>query len=202
MPNELTKIKEDLKKVPTFVWWVGAGAVGVLYVVRAKMASSGTTTAATDTTASTPAGTVASGDSGLSASDLSSLLSYLQQNTTPTTSTPVTSTPSTNAGTAPDVGQAPPAGAWAGWTPETAMNPPANWTPTQSSPTQGTAPDVGQSAPAGAWPGWTPATAMNPPVGWKPSGGGIGLPYDGTAQADIYSGHYVTLPTSKANPYR
>jgi hypothetical protein len=117
--SEFAKLKEDIKNVPTFVWWVGAGAVGVLFVVKrmgvgssaASTATSSPTVAnAVPTDSLTPGGSVmASGNSTSDSTGTNMLLQQLvdSQNAnnkvTGAATVPVTATVTTAPGVTPPI---------------------------------------------------------------------------------------------------
>lgn len=77
MPKELERLKDDLKNVPTFVWWVGAGAIAVIVVVK-RMQGNTTSTVDTSAPVDTSVPSVADMSSAPSV-DMSATNSLLQQ---------------------------------------------------------------------------------------------------------------------------
>lgn len=85
--SEFDTIKKDLKDIPTWVWWVGAGVVAVMFVIKRLAGTStagttGTTDSSTGTTGttSTDTGTPSSASSGTDMTATNDLLSQILGN--------------------------------------------------------------------------------------------------------------------------
>ena len=104
MNAEFTKVKDELGKIPNLVWWVGAGVVAIVFILRRMQGtSSSSSTTPADTTSAYDTTTSATGTdtTGLSGqlSDVETMLQSLINNQNPVNA--VTTPTATNGVTSP-----------------------------------------------------------------------------------------------------